>query len=160
MFRFTTTPWISTTLLVMTYGVFGWLYSSEVGRIIAEKRLFPQLLELPTISIILYGMGGILVVLIALIFTAPVALMTISINSWLKSELRAVFSIFLGALAFAIIVQWLGYFARFFVLLSSAILVKLDLQTLGLSKWLSQMLLALMCLVSFSGGVLAFNYWS
>ncbi len=154
-----TTAWIAITLLLMTYGVFGWLYASWVMKMIEDEGIRHQVLETQTTLAILYGVGTIWVLLIAIIFTAPVALMKISLNNWLKSEMKAFLSIFFGALAFAIIVQWLNYFARLFVLLASAILVKLDLQTLGLSRWLSQFLLAVMCLGSFFGGIIAFNYW-
>ena len=154
-----TTAWISITLLLMTYGVFGWLYASWVMKMIEDEGILHQVLETQTTLAILYGVGTIWILLIAIIFTAPVALMKISLNNWLKSDMKAFLSIFFGALAFALIVQWLNYFARFFVLLASAILVKLDLQTLGLSRWLSQFFLAVMCLGSFFGGIVAFNYW-
>ncbi|MDJ0534933.1 MAG: hypothetical protein QNJ70_21045 [Xenococcaceae cyanobacterium MO_207.B15] len=158
MFRYKTTAWISTTLLLMTYGVFGWLYASWITKMMEDETISQGLLQSQN-STIVYGVGTIWVLLIAIVFTTPVALMTISLNSWLKSEMRAFFSIFFGALAFAIIVQWLDYFARFFVLLASAILVKLDLQALGLNIWLSQLLLAVMSLGSFWSGIVAFNYW-
>ena len=143
----------------MTYGVFGWLYASWMMAMMQEQNLLDQVLEPQTTVAIFYGVGTILVLLIAIIFTAPVSLMNISLNNWLKSDIRAFLSIFFGALAFAIIVQWLAYFAKFFILLASAILVKLDLLTLGLNKWLSQLVLAIMSLGSFFGGIIAFNYW-
>ena len=155
MFLSKTTLWISIILLVMTYGVFGWLYASWMIAMIQEQNLLAQ----ETNVAIFYGVGAMLVLLIAVIFTAPVSLMNLSLNNWLKSDIRAFLSIFFGALAFAIIVQWLAYFAKFFVLLASAILVKLDLPTVGLNKWLSNLVLAIMSLGSFFGGIIAFNYW-
>ncbi len=155
MFLSKTTFGISLILLVMTYGVFGWFYASWTIATIQEQNLLDQ----ETTVAIFYGVGTILVLSIAVIFTAAVSLMNISFNNWLKSDIRAFLSIFFGALAFAIIVQLFAYFTRFFVLLASAILVKLDLPTLGLNKWLSNLVLAIMSLGSFFGGMIAFNYW-
>ena len=39
MFRYRTTTGISTTLLLMTYGVFGWLYASWVIRVLENEGL-------------------------------------------------------------------------------------------------------------------------
>ena len=159
MFRYKTTTGISTTLLIMTYGVFGWLYASWVIRVLGDESIIFQVFK-PKIAVgLLYGIGTIWILAIALIFTTPVALMTITLNNWLKSDMRAFFLVFFGALGFALIVQRLDFFSRFLILLASAILVKLDLQTLGLSRWLSYCVLAVMCLCSFFGGITAFYYW-
>ncbi|MGF1539787.1 MAG: hypothetical protein ACFCU5_04935 [Pleurocapsa sp.] len=108
---------------------------------------------------ILYGLGTILIMLVALIFTAPISLITISFNSWLKSDFGAFLSIFIGAFAFTIIVQRIDHFAELLILLAAALLVKLDLQLLGCRKWLSCSIVTFFGLLGFIGGILAFDKW-
>ena len=85
--------------------------------------------------------------------------MTVGLDNWLKSDTRAFMSIFIGAFSFAIIVQRIDYFARFLVLVSAALLLKLDLQLLGYSRWTCSLILVILCWLGFSGGVLAFYEW-
>ncbi|WP_036480501.1 hypothetical protein [Myxosarcina sp. GI1] len=149
-------PWLSSILLLLTYGVFGWSYTSWGTSVIESGSLF-QALEKDLATIFLYSVGGVLIILLAIAFTAPISLMTISLSTWLRSETRAFLSIFIGAFAFALIVQKITLFANFLLLLSAALLVKLDLQLAGYTRWLSWLLLTTLCLLGFAGGILAFN---
>jgi hypothetical protein len=160
MLRFKNIPWLSIILLLLTYSTFGWIYADWAIATIQQGNLLNWVLDRNLISFIVYGLGVVWVLLVSTAFTAPIALMTISVSSWIRSEARAFLSIFIGALAFALIVQWLDAFTRFFVLLAAAILVKLDLQTAGYSRWLSVLILAILCLAGFGSGILAFYYLS
>ncbi|MDJ0678485.1 MAG: hypothetical protein QNJ18_01320 [Xenococcaceae cyanobacterium MO_167.B52] len=162
MSSYKTTTGISVTLLLMTYGVFGWIYGSWVIKVLEDegiKNLISQVLEPEIRLVIFYGIGAIYIMAVAIVFTSPITLITMGLNKWLKSDVRAFFLVFLGAFAFALIVQRLDFFATFLMLLANAILVKLDLQSLGLSRWLSYCVLTVMCLGSFFGGITAFYYW-
>lgn len=151
-------PWLSLIILLLTYGSFGWIYSSW-GVKFMSQAIWLRELEDSIATSILYSMGSIVVLLIALVFTAPISLITLGIDKWLKSDGRAFLSIFLGAFAFAVIVQRVDYFARFLVLISAALLVKLDLQLVGCKRWLSFSILTIFCLLGFIGGILAFYLW-
>ncbi|AFZ35115.1 hypothetical protein Sta7437_1548 [Stanieria cyanosphaera PCC 7437] len=159
MLRLKKVSWLSTTLLLVTYATYGWLYARWAVVLIEHGNLFYWVLEKDLIASLLYGLGIFWILLISIAFTAPIALMTVSLNSWLQSEARAFLSIFIGALAFALIVQWLEVFAEFFILLAAGILVKLDLQTAGYSRSRATMILVILCLLGFGSGVLAFYTW-
>ena len=152
-------PWLSLSILGIAYGVFGWIYASWAIIAINQGKLFYWILEKNLITILLYGLGTFWVLLIALVFTGPVALMTISIGRWLKSDFGAFMSIILSAMAFALIVQWLELFSRFFVLLASALLVRLDLKNLGLGTRISLMTIGCICLLGFGSGILAYTIY-
>ena len=124
--------------------------------LIDREKLFYWILEKNIITILLYGLGIVWVLLIALAFTAPVALMTVSLGRWIKSDFGAFMSIILSAMAFALVVQRLDLFAKFFVLLASALLVRLDLRTLGFNTWLSLLTIGCFCLLGFGGGIFAY----
>lgn len=151
-------PWLSLTLLLLTYGTTGWIYANWGLELIEQGRFLSSLARNLSI-LILYGMGGILISSFVIVFTAPISLVTVSFDSWLKSEVRAFVSIFIGAFAFAIIVQKIAYFARFLVLLSAILLFKLDLQLAGCSRWLALSILIIFCWLGFAGGILAFGIW-
>lgn len=148
-------PWLSLTILLLTYGTFGWIYGSW-GIELIEQTTWLGELEDHIANSIIYGIGIVAVLFIALIFTAPISLITLGVDNWLKSDSRAFLSIFLGAFAFAVIVQRVDYFARFLILISAALLVKLDLQLAGCKTWLSFFILTIFCLLGFIGGILAF----
>ncbi len=152
-------PWLSLSILILAYGTFGWTYASWAVKFIDQGKLLYWIVEKDIFTILIYGLGSFWVLIVALAFTAPIALMTISIGSWFNSDARAFMSIILGAMAFALIVQWLDLFSRFFVLLASAILVRIDLRTAGLSMWISLLIIGCFCLLGFGGGIIAFISW-
>ncbi|MBE9169047.1 hypothetical protein IQ238_16500 [Pleurocapsales cyanobacterium LEGE 06147] len=152
-------PWPSLILLILVYGVFGWLYTPWFELFLEGGELFGWIIEKNIAFVLVYGLGCLWVLLISTVFTAPVTLMTFSMSKWLKSEVRAFLSVIFGALAFALVIRWFAFFTRLFVLLAAAMLVKLDLQAAGYSRWLSALILALVCLTAFSIGVLAFYAW-
>lgn len=149
----------SLLLLLLTYGAEGWLYGSWIDEFIKQETILSRFVESAQISI-LYGSAVIGIMVLVVLFTSPVSLMTVGLNRWLKSDMRAFLSIFMGAFAFAIIVQRVDFFARFLVLVSAVFLVKLDLQLVGVSRWLCSLILVLLCWFGFTGGILAFYAWN
>lgn len=123
-----------------------------------EQDLFSRFTETTRLSF-LYGAAVAGIVLLVILFTSPVSLLTVGLNGWLRSDTRAFLSIFIGAFAFAILVQRVDYFARFLVLTAAVFLVKLDLQLVGCSRWLCTLILTVLCWFGFTGGILTFYGW-
>lgn len=151
-------PGVSLILLLLTYGAEGWIYGSWVSRILAEGNLLSQINQQYRFSA-LYGVAVAAIIFFVVVFTSPTSLITVGLDNWLKSDTRAFISIFIGAFSFAIIVQRVDYFARFLVLASAAFLLKLDLQLIGYSRWTCSLILAILCSLGFSGGILACYEW-
>ncbi len=149
----------SLLLMLLTYGAEGWMYGSWIYYFLDHETILNYFTE-PTRYAILYGAAVIGIVFLVYSFTSPVSLMTVVLNNWLKSDSRAFFSIFIGAFAFAILVQRVDYFARLLILVAAVFLVKLDLQLLGCSRWLCSLILSILCWFGFTGGILAFYGWS
>lgn len=103
-------PRAALALLLATYCVYGWLFSST-----------------DTWEILLLEIGVAL--LIALVLTAPIRLLRIFFARWMNSDTRAFISVISGALAGVFILTWINVFANIFVLLSAGALARLDLQT-------------------------------
>ena len=137
-------PGVSLFLLLLTYGVEGWLYSSWVANFLEKSDLWIELAQRTRFSI-LYGIAITTILFCVVVFTAPMSLIAISLDNWLKSDTRAFLSIFLGAFAFTIIVQRVDYFARFLIFTACALLLKLDLQLIGLNRWLCTLVLIIFC---------------
>ncbi|MCC0177642.1 hypothetical protein I4641_11700 [Waterburya agarophytonicola K14] len=152
-------PGISLFLLLLTYGVEGWLYGAWATKLLEQGDLYIQFVEKTRFGI-LYGIAVAIILFCVIIFTSPISLIAISIDNWLKSDTRAFLSIFLGAFAFTLIVQKVDYFARFIVFVASALLLKLDLQLIGFNRWLCSLILTIFCWLGFTGGILAFYMWS
>ena len=152
-------PAISLLLLLLTYGVEGWLYGAWATELLATGNLYSQFVDEIRFGI-LYIFAVIAIVLCVIIFTSPISLVEIGLDNWLKSDFTAFISIFLGAFAFTLIVQRVDYFARFLVYVASALLLKLDLQLLGYNRWMCSIILTIFCWLGFTGGILAFYFWS
>ena len=152
-------PGISLILLLLTYGVEGWLYGIWARRYLAEGTLFTQFSELNRFGL-LYSIAIVGILFFVVVLTAPISLVAISIDSWLRSDTRAFISIFIGAFAFTIIVQKVDLFARFLVYIAAALLMKLDLQLLGCNHWICSILLVIFCWLGFTAGILSFYIWS
>ena len=148
----------SLMLLLLTYGAEGWLYGSWMNYTIEQDSVLTVFVEQARIGV-LYGVAVASISLIVIVFTSPMSLMTIGLDNWLKSDTRAFLSIFIGAFAFAIIVQRVDYFARFLVLVAAIFLGKLDLQLFGFRRWMSSLVLVFLCWFGFTGGILAFYAW-
>ena len=146
---------LSLALLLLTYGVEGWIYGSWIDSLIEQGDILTQFVDSTRISI-LYGGATIGIMLLVVIFTSPVSLMTVGLNNWLKSDKRAFLSIFIGAFAFAIIVQRVDLFVRFIVLMAAVFLGKLDLQLVGIGRWICSLILVFLCWFGFTAGILAF----
>jgi hypothetical protein len=129
-------PWASLLLLLFTYGVFGWLISGS------------------NMSWLLWLMGAVYTLLIALVLAAPFTLIRSFYTSWLKSDTRAFLSVILGAFFAVLILCWINIFVRILVLISAAALVRLDLQTAGYGDWQAFATIAVVSLTGFSLGVI------
>lgn len=151
-------PGVSLILLLLTYAAEGWMYCSWVIRLFEEKVIFSWLHEQAYYGLF-YGVAILAIVLFIIAFTSPTFLMLVGLDKWLNSDSRTIASIIIGALVFAIVVQWIDYFARFLVLAAAAFLLKLDLQLAGYSRWICSLILAILSWLGFSGGILAFYTW-
>ncbi len=139
-------PWASLLLLLFTYGVFGWLISTE-----AQSK---GLDSLPELSRLIWLIGGV-ILLLALTLTAPFKVIQGFYTGWLKSDTKAFFSVILGAFIAVIIINWIQISIRILVLLSAGALVRLDLKTAGYSKWQSFGILIVVSLAGFSLGIVS-----
>lgn len=157
MLWFKKIPWLSLSILIIAYGTFGWIYASWAVKFIDEGKLLYWVLEEDMMTILIYGLGTLWISALVLIFTSPITLITIGLGKWLKSDSGAFISIILGAMAFALVVQWLDLFSRFFILLASALLVRLDLRTMGLKNWISLWITGSFCLLGLASGILAYT---
>lgn len=152
-------PWLSFFLLLLSFSIFGWLYGSWTVWMVESEREFRWLFEdnIATVSIEL--LGAILVLLMALAFTTPIALITLSMGNWIKTETRAFFGLLLASAVAVIFIYWLEYLARFLLLLVAATLFRLELQTAGYQKRSAKIVLAISCLIGFGLGVCLYTFF-
>jgi hypothetical protein len=145
----------SLLLLLLTYAAEGLLYGTWMQEFVEQEGFLTNFIQSARISI-LYGASLLGIMLLVVMFTSPVFLLTVGLSSWLKSDMRTLISVLLGAFAFAIIVQRVDYFARFLILISAVFLGKLDLQLAGCNRWVCSLILIMLCWLGFTGGILAF----
>ncbi|MBV6625544.1 MAG: hypothetical protein KI793_21890 [Rivularia sp. (in: Bacteria)] len=129
-------PWVSLTLVLVTYSVFGWILSQE---------------NLPMLA---WLMIGISVLLLVAAITTPwskaVKYMRFLFNTKLKSFLLAV----LGAFLFFLIFAEFRIFLDILLIISATILVRLDFQIAGISENKAFLFTSLFSIVGLISGVL------
>lgn len=126
-------PWISLGLLFLTYSIFGWLLS-----------VWSSSWQIWLIAVAL-------ILLILLAVTEPVRLLTIFS---LKSDVKAFFVLITITFVVVLILRWLPIFAHIFVLISAAMLARLDLQFTRFSRVKVFLVLAVVSLTGMFLGLL------
>lgn len=147
-------PRLSSILLIATYGVFGWIYGSWIVELATDIRLWYGLVSLSIASAISYGLGLCLILIIIIFFTAPTTIFTLGMASWFRLDAEAFIAIAASVVIFAFIVEYPIAFTRFLVLSATAMLFRLDLQTMGYSQNIAQVILIMLSLTAFTIGVL------
>jgi hypothetical protein len=137
MLRLRKIPWASLGMIVLTYGVFGWLMSASL------------------ISPWLPWFGTFYIMLVIIVLTLlPLRNLQKKLDYWLQSKLRSLITLILGAFAVVVIFSWIELFMRILVLIASALLVRIDLIAKGLSKGQIFLVLLTFGLGSYGLGVL------
>ncbi|MDJ0658822.1 MAG: hypothetical protein QNJ42_04960 [Crocosphaera sp.] len=153
-------PFFCLTIVVLTYGIFGWYvgYSATAWThwLANQGETWGWFLEDQTIFLMLHVLAGAVVLLITASLAAPVAIITIVFGSSFQSDNKAIVAVLLWSFIIVIMLRWIGYFAHFFVLLCAAILAKLELQKLGYPQWQVMSLLITICLGGFALGLLGY----
>ncbi|MEH1944598.1 MAG: hypothetical protein V7L01_30895 [Nostoc sp.] len=112
-------PWVSLTLVLLSYSTLGWL--------ISETRA--------PLSVWLVTVVAILLLIVTL--TAPWAKMTYYFGILLKSNTRSFGVAVLAAFLFFIMIAWFGVFLDTLLIISATILVRIDFQKAGLREGLA-----------------------
>ena len=153
-------PFFSLSIVLLTYGAFGWYVGSSVSDwshwLAIQGESWGWFFDEETIFLLLHIIAGCFVLLITASLMAPVALVTILSGNAFKSDNRAMISVLLWSFAVVIMLRWIMYFAQFFLLLGAAILGKLELQKQPYQQWQVLSLLGLICLGGFGIGLASY----
>ncbi|MEG4345292.1 hypothetical protein QUB70_18745 [Microcoleus sp. A003_D6] len=111
-------PWLSLTLLFVTYFIFGWKLSE---------------FDVPPHIVWFLALASILLLSVGLSF--PLKDIKALIMRWFSSDAGAFISIILGAFVAVVVVAWMHLFATCLVLISAGALARLDIQICGWKNW-------------------------
>ncbi|MGK7931200.1 MAG: hypothetical protein AB4041_07170 [Microcystaceae cyanobacterium] len=167
---FKNTTWLSLLLLLITYITFGWYI--DQGKSIYQQFFIDygrswgwqdflnsiNLVETDVAITLVYGVATLSILLITIGLIAPITLITVAFGSSFKSNLWSIVSILLWSFTFVFILRWFALFSQFLLLLSAAILAKLDLQDHGLKQWKVSILIMMICFLGFVIGVISHSY--
>ncbi|EAZ92716.1 hypothetical protein [Crocosphaera chwakensis] len=158
MAKFIRFPFLCIALVVLTYASFGWYIGQSASSwslwLASQGESWGWILEDETIFFLLHILAGSLVLLITISLIAPVAIITILFGSSFQSDNKAIIAVLLWSFVIVITLRWITFFAHFFLLLSAAILAKLELQKLGYPQWKVISILIFICFGGFILGLL------
>ncbi|MDJ0599857.1 MAG: hypothetical protein QNJ37_13555 [Crocosphaera sp.] len=160
MAKFIRFPFICLSIVVLTYGVFGWYVGHSAiawsHHLAKQGEAWGWFFEDETIFLMLHILAGSLVLLITASLAAPVAIITILFGSSFKSDNKAILAVLLWSFIIVVMLRWIAFFAHFFLLFCGAILAKLELQKLGYPQWQVMSILIFICLGGFALGLFGF----
>ena len=107
-------PKLSLILLIAIYGVFGWLYGEWMQLITGNFTPTYQWLSSLTTEIIAYAVGLVAIVVVITYFTTPINLLTLGMGNWFRADAKAVFSIAISIIIFALVIEFPAMLSRFF----------------------------------------------
>jgi len=125
---------VSLIMMILAYGVFGWLMFTFLGS--------------PWSPIV----GAACIVLLMIALTLPLQSFQAWLDKWLQSKLRAAITLILGAFTAVLVISWLHISIHILVLLAAALLVRIELIGQGVSKGKIFLILIFLALGSYSLG--------
>jgi hypothetical protein len=156
-------PWLTLSLLLLVYGVFGFFLGEQIprwGRWLMEQGQIWGWNLTEEIAIQLFlGLGAVFVLGFTLLLAIPMALTKMFVGNSLKSDNQAILTFLGWSLASVFFFRWFGYFLQILILVASTLLARLDLQRNGLKEWQIFGILILICLGGFELGMLTFSYY-
>lgn len=154
-------PWLSLFLLFLTYAVFGWSISKQSHlwkeSILDMAQNFGFSLEDDLIMISIHVLALAIIVLIALLLTTPITLVTFVYKESIGSNIKAVISVFIWSFVLVMILCFFDHFANLLVMISAAILVRLDLQKMGYKVWQVFFIIGGLAIIGFALGIISFE---
>ncbi len=153
-------PLFCLAIVVLTYSSFGWYVGSSAITwshwLANQGEAWGWVLKDEVIFLLLHLLAGGVVLVITASLAAPVAIITILFGSSFQSDNKAIVAVLLWSFIAVVMLRWIGDFSRIFLLLSAAILAKLELQKLGSPQWLVMFLLIVICLGGFALGLVGY----
>jgi hypothetical protein len=141
-------PWLSFTLLLVSYTCFGWFISDRFDWFFASTAL-PRLVWL-------LAFGWAFFIDTALI--APLTYGSRLIARWFRSDTVAFLTVFSVIAGFVMLLFWLQIFAYIVLIISAEALARVDMQTYGFSPKQAFWLLAIISVVGLIFGGTLHHY--
>lgn len=155
---------LSFSLFFCTYSVVGWTIAKVANHwaiVITEQNTIINLLIqenfLPLIIKLLILLGT---VFISLILSSPLTLITFIFEESINSDLKAFIAILFWSIVLVFIFCSFEYFSHLLVIISSNVLLRLDLQKLKYKDWQVLTFIFIVASTSFSLGFVLFDFLS
>jgi len=162
-------PWISLLLLLAAYSSLGWVVSGPefpefswlpfvceqvVDRLLAIATQTPQ--NVCRLAVEHNLLGGLLAVgwilLASFAFMSPLSSFSRFVNRWFQSDTVAFLSIFMLAGLATLVLFWLHVFLQILTVLAAEALVRIEMQTIGLTAIQAFWMLASVSLIGLLAG--------
>ncbi|MEC4806367.1 MAG: hypothetical protein SAJ12_11790 [Jaaginema sp. PMC 1079.18] len=134
-------PFLSLTLLFLTYGLCGWSLAQ------ATHQLW------------IWVVFGLMILILVIILVGPVARFRNLLGIWLQSDATAFLSVMVMAFVTVMLVTRLDLLAQWLVLLASGYLARLDLQRAGYQTWPTFAIAAIAALSGYGTGLALQQYF-
>jgi hypothetical protein len=117
------TTWLALFLLVLTYFTLGWaLFRAEF-------------------SLLMWGFIILSIALLVFCLTTPLENLKGPVMKWFRSNVGTFMAVIFAAFLLVLLATWIDIFFKILLMLSSMILARTELQTIGVKHWLAFLIL-------------------
>lgn len=134
-------PYLSAILLWLTYAVLGW-------------KIYLWALNWHT-----FLLAASSAILMAVLLASPASVIDFLISGFLESDTKAFVWVMVLSFSLIIALVWFSIFAHFLVLISAALLARLDMQLAGLKPRYAFLILASLSLTGLALGIWLHQYY-
>ncbi|MGB3403480.1 MAG: hypothetical protein WBA77_12405 [Microcoleaceae cyanobacterium] len=115
--------WFSLFLLIVTYFTLGWT------------------LFLAEFSLVMWGIIILSITSIIFCLTTPLDNLKSPLSQWFRSNVSTFFAVIFASFLLVVFATWIHIFFKILLMLSSTILARTELQTIGVKHWLAFLIL-------------------
>lgn len=155
---------LSLSLFLCNYLILGWSIADLAGNwatiLREENTLVSLLIEQDLLTLIIKLSFLAVTVFLSLILTTPIALITFIFEESINSDLKAFIAILFWSILLVFMFCYFDFFANLLVIMSSNILLKLDLKKLKYRNWQVICFILLMAFLAFCTGFILFDFFS
>lgn len=162
--------WLDTNLLLSfslffsTYGVVGWTIAKIANHwaiVIREQNTSINLLiEKDFLPLIIKLLILLATVFVSLILSRPLVLITFIFEESINSDLKVFLAILFWSIVLVFVFCSFDYFSHLLVIVSSSILLRLDLQKLKYKNWQVTAFIFIVASTAFSLGFILFDFFN
>ena len=160
MKRLIRVPLLSSVIILLTYGSFGWYLGNSVSDwsywLGQKVNAYGLTMRNETFFLLIHLIAVLIILLIIIGLSIPDIILIIIFGNSFKSDSKAMITVFLWSLITVFLLRWIANVSIIFLLICSTVLAKLEMQKFNISRYQIIINLFIICFSGFGFGLLSY----